>query len=96
MYLNEEKETVCVFDYVRDSWEVYSCVPRHITKLNKITAPFWEEVTSGKVTAARWRLNSSQVRFALERTSKPTKEQREAASIRMKQLHQKRVLEDTL
>lgn len=40
---NEVKETTCVYDYIDDEWTVYSCVPKHITKLNKFATPYWIE-----------------------------------------------------
>ncbi|WP_238652340.1 hypothetical protein [Paenibacillus piscarius] len=95
MYSNEEKETTAVFDYVSNSWEVYSCVPRHMSKLRKIIAPHWEETTDGKVTAAKFRLSGKQVSFVMGRTSTLTEEQRGAISSRMKGLHQKRNQEVT-
>ncbi|MGF9821428.1 hypothetical protein [Brevibacillus agri] len=89
-YTSEEKETVCVFDYIDGIWDVYSCVPRHMTKLRKIAEPYWEEKHGNRVTAARWKLKGNQVRFAAEIVSKMTPEQREASRARMKELHQKR------
>ncbi|MEK5641930.1 hypothetical protein BK138_08560 [Paenibacillus rhizosphaerae] len=81
-YTNEERETVCVYDHVDNKWDVYTCVQKHLTKLNKIATPYWEEKDgeSGRVTAGRWKLNSSQVRFAVERQF--TDEQRAAMSER--------------
>lgn len=35
-YSSEERETVCVYDKIDDRWDVYSCVQKHMTKLNKI------------------------------------------------------------
>lgn len=32
----EEQETVCVYDYELDSWSLYTCVRKHITRLTKI------------------------------------------------------------
>ncbi|MFC8688762.1 hypothetical protein [Brevibacillus porteri] len=89
-YTNEEKETVCVFDYIDGVWDVYSCVPRHITKLQKIAEPYWEERYGDRVTAARWKLKGNQVRFAVEIVSKMTPEQKEASRLRMKQMREKR------
>jgi len=87
---NEEKETTCVYDFVEDSWTVYSCVPRHITKLRKVAGePFWTDKDGERITAAKWKLKGNQVRFALGAARNITEEQRQAASIRMKQLHQK-------
>ncbi|MED4754611.1 hypothetical protein [Brevibacillus choshinensis] len=88
-YTNEEKETVCVFDYIDGVWDVYSCVPRHMTKLRKIAEPYWEEKHGDRVTAAKWKLKGNQVRFAVEIVSKMTPEQKEASRSRMKQLHEK-------
>lgn len=93
MYTAEEKETICLFDFISNTWEVYSCVPRHMTRIRKIADPFWEEKTDGKVTAAKWKLSSSQVRFATERVTKMSDEQKEARSLRMQQYHQNRNLE---
>lgn len=89
-YTKEEKETVCVFDYIDGVWDVYSCVPRHVTKLRKIAEPFWEEKDGDRIIAARWKLKGNQVRFAVEIVSKMTPEQKEASSSRMKQLREKR------
>jgi len=63
---NEEKETSAVYDYQADAWNVYSCVPRHMSKLMKIASPYWEEKDGNRVTAAKWRLKGKQVRFAME------------------------------
>ncbi|PYI54494.1 hypothetical protein [Paenibacillus flagellatus] len=89
-YSAEEKETTCVYDYIDDQWTVYSCVPRHITKLRKIAEPCWEEKNGDRVTAAKWKLRGNQVRFAVEIVSKMTPEQREASRSRMLQRHEKR------
>lgn len=89
-YTSEEKETICVFDYIDGTWDVYSCVPRHMTKLRKIAEPYWQEKHGDRVTAARWKLKGNQVRFAAEIVSKMTPEQKEASRSRMKQYHQKR------
>lgn len=68
-YPNEEKETSCVFDYTTKEWDVYTCVPRHITKMLKSCGePYWteEEINSKgeqRIIAAKWKLASSQVRF---------------------------------
>ncbi|PQP89678.1 hypothetical protein [Paenibacillus sp. AR247] len=79
-YTNEERETVCVYDHIDNSWYVYTCVPKHLTKLNKIAMPYWEEKDGDRVTAAKWKLNEKQVRFAMER--KISEEQRAAMSER--------------
>lgn len=75
-YSIEEQETVCVYDRVDNVWIVYSCYLRHINKLNKIVAPYWEEKEGDRVIAGKWKLTGSQVRFAME--TKLTDEQREA------------------
>ncbi|WGV58378.1 hypothetical protein QIH01_23295 [Brevibacillus brevis] len=89
-YTNEEKETVCVYGNVEGIWDVYSCVPRHMTKLRKIAEPYWEEKQGDRVTAARWKLKGNQVRFAVEIVSKMTPEQKEASRSRMKQMRENR------
>lgn len=95
MYASEERETTAVYDHVSNTWLIYTCVPRHMTKLRKIADPVWEEITEGKVTAAKWKLKGSQVIFANERVSKMTPEQKEAARLRMKERQTKRDLEVT-
>lgn len=65
-YPNEEKETTCVYDYELDEWNIYTCVPKHLTKLRKIAAPYWQEEEGGRVIAAKWKLKEKQVRFANE------------------------------
>lgn len=89
-YSAEEKETTCLYDYLADEWTVYTCVPRHMTKLRKIAEPIWEEKDGDRVTAAKWRLKGNQVRFSVEIVSKMTPEQRKEAKARMQRLHAKR------
>lgn len=89
-YTNEERETVCVYDYIDNVWDVYACVQKHMTKLNRIAEPYWVEKQDGKITAAKWKLKGSQVRFAMESVSKMTDEQREASRQRMLDRHAKR------
>jgi hypothetical protein len=91
VYSNEEKETVCVYDYLDDVWEVYSCVPRHMTKLKKIAGePYWKEEApsvngSKRLIAGKWKLKGNQVRFALGSTRTFTEEQKQAARERLMQ-----------
>ena len=84
-YTNEERETICRYDSIDDNWDVYTCVQRHMTKLYKIAQPYWEEKTDGsdRVTAAKWKLNGNQVRFAVERQY--TDEQRAAMAERARE-----------
>lgn len=84
-YTNEERETICRYDYIDDNWDVYTCVQKHMTKLYKIAQPYWEEKAEGsdRVTAAKWKLNGNQVRFAVERQY--TDEQRAAMAERARQ-----------
>ncbi|MNK84427.1 hypothetical protein D3C87_1042750 [compost metagenome] len=89
-YSAEERETTCVYDYIKGTWTIYTCVPTHMTKLRKIAEPIWEEKDDDRVTAAKWVLKSNQVRFAQETVSKMTDEQKQAASLRLQQYHQKR------
>ena len=68
-YANSEKETTCVYDYETKEWTIYSCVPRHMTKLGKIGEPYWKEEEPDKdgkprMIAGKWKLKSNQVRFA--------------------------------
>ena len=35
-YSNEDKETSLAFDYISETWEVWSTVPRHIRKLYEL------------------------------------------------------------
>lgn len=36
MYPKEEREAVCVYEEETDTWSLYTCVRRHITRLQKI------------------------------------------------------------
>lgn len=68
-YSNDEKETSCVYDYMTKEWNVYTCVPTHLTKLCKISEPYWKEEEpdskgNPRIVAGKWRLSKSQVRFA--------------------------------
>lgn len=68
-YSNVEQETTCVFDNITKEWNVYSCVRKHMTRLCKIADPYWKEEepdTYGnpRMIAGKWRLKTSQVRFA--------------------------------
>ncbi|SDJ61308.1 hypothetical protein [Paenibacillus naphthalenovorans] len=80
---NEEKETTCIYDYTSKEWIVYTCVPRHITKLMKSCGePFWkeeEENSKGesRIVSGKWKLQSSQVRFYGPYTPKEDDEQDE-------------------
>lgn len=86
-YPNEEKETTCVFDYTDNKWEVYSCVPRHITRLSKIAEPYWTEKDGDRVTAAKWKLKGTQVRFAMEKEKRVlTEEQKEVLRERVRNM----------
>lgn len=82
-YTSEERETVCTYDNVSGAWTVYTSVQKHITKLNKIAKPYWEEKEGDRVTAAKWKLNGNQVRFAMERQI--SDEQRAAMAERARQ-----------
>jgi hypothetical protein len=88
MYSAEEKETVCVYDYIEDLWDVYTCVQRHMTKLRKIAEPYWEEKVGDRVTAAKWKLKGNQLRFAASVVM--TEEQKKAARERGRRLHKHR------
>lgn len=92
MYTKEEKETVCVYDFINNTWDIYSCVPRHITKLRKIAEPYWEEKGGNRVIAAKWKLNGNQVRFAIASVSKMTPDQKEAARDRMRRYQENRIV----
>jgi hypothetical protein len=89
-YSAEERETTCLYDYIDGSWTIYTCVPTHMTKLRKIADPIWEEKDGDRVTAAKWLLKGNQVRFTQEVVSKMTDEQKQAASLRLKEYNQKR------
>jgi thiamine pyrophosphokinase len=92
MYTNEEKESTCVYDYIDDEWNIYSCVPKHITKLRKTAGvPYWVEETMNdngetRIVAAKWKVKGNQVRFASPITSRVTEAQRVAATENMRHL----------
>jgi hypothetical protein len=66
-----------------------------MTKLRKVAGePYWKEeaeVEAGepRLIAGKWKLKSNQIRFALGTGRSMTDEQRQAASERMKRIHQK-------
>lgn len=86
MYSAEEKETTCIYDFIDDCWNVYSCVPRHITKLLKVAGePYWtEKGKGGRLTAAKWRVQGNQVRFFSPATIGATEAQRAASIANLK------------
>jgi hypothetical protein len=86
-YFNEEQETVCVYDKIDDAWDVYTCVQKHMTKLFKISVPYWVEKENDRVIAARWKLKSKQIRFAMEIVL--SDEQKEARRENARHLHQR-------
>lgn len=92
-YTRTEMETTCVYSHDTGKWIVYTCVPGHIKRLNKIAGePTWkeEEVSSNgemRTIAAKWELDSKQVRFAAPNSRQMTEEQKAAAAERMRQLH---------
>ncbi|TDL50915.1 hypothetical protein E2R60_20415 [Paenibacillus dendritiformis] len=92
-YTRSEMETTCVYSHDTGKWSVYTCVPAHITRLTKIAGePTWKEEepsTNGEMRtiAAKWELDSKQVRFASPNSRQMTEEQKAAAAERMRQLH---------
>jgi len=68
-YTRSEMETTCVYDHITKTWNVYTSVPTHITKLSKIADPYWKEEEpdvygNPRMIAGKWQLSKSQVRFA--------------------------------
>jgi len=68
-YSRDEYETTCNYDYLTKTWDVYTSVPTHITKLSKMSEPYWKEEEpdvhgNPRMIAGKWRLSKSQVRFA--------------------------------
>lgn len=90
VYSSEEKETSCLYDYINEQWNVYSSVPVHIRKLIKIAKPYWEEREGKRIIAAKWSLNSNQVRFAMATVAKMSDELKKAAKLRMQSQHRNR------
>jgi hypothetical protein len=83
-YADQEKETTCVYDYATKEWNIYTCVPTHMTKLSKIAEPYWKEEEmnskgSPRMIAGKWRLQKSQVRFAkiIERLAEDDEDENE-------------------
>lgn len=88
-YSAEEKETTATYDFASDTWIVYSCNPRHLSKLRKIADPIWEEKDGERVTACKWSLRGNQVRFTKEITTKLTAEQKVEQKLRLQSARQK-------
>lgn len=86
-YMRAEMETTCVYDHELGEWLVYTCVPTHITKLNKIAAPIWKEEEpdvngNPRMIAGKWKLGSKGVRFSKPRSM--SEEKKKALAERMR------------
>ncbi len=58
-----ERETTCICNDEINQWEVYTCQPKIMTKLNKVAEPIWTHVEDGRIVAARYLLDYGQVSF---------------------------------
>lgn len=71
-YSREEMETTCIYDYQENSWIVYSCVQKHMTKLLRIAGePYWSETEGDRLIAGKWQLQGTNVRFAKKSAGNP-------------------------
>lgn len=76
-----EQETICNYDYMEDSWSIYTNVRKHITRLSKVIGEERFDMISrssdGRITEVHIDgLKHSQVSFRKE--SKPMSEERKA------------------
>ncbi|WLR44525.1 hypothetical protein LC087_19350 (plasmid) [Bacillus carboniphilus] len=82
-YSRKEQETVLVYETETDQWTVYSTVPKHIRKLEKITdITITEYDERNNPAAAKGTLTAKQVSMKKERVM--SEEQRQAAAERMR------------
>ncbi|WEG13971.1 hypothetical protein PU629_06280 [Pullulanibacillus sp. KACC 23026] len=82
-YSKEEQETTLVFNNEDRTWSVYSTVPKHIRKLQKITQIKCQEVQDGKILAVKATLSEKQV--SMKKEIVWSEERKNAASKRLKQ-----------
>jgi len=81
-YPRDEQETTLVYEAVTNEWMVYSTVPRHISRLKKITqVTELEHDDNGRIKAVKAKLSAKQVSMVSERVL--TKQQKEEAQRRM-------------
>lgn len=95
LYTSEEQETICNYDRHTNTWSVYTCVAKHITKLTKLYGdPDWfqySEDGNERIIAAKWEgLKSSQVSFRKESKRVMTDEQKENAAERLRLAREKK------
>lgn len=74
-YAKSEQETVLVYDYEKNVWEVYSTVPKHIRKLMSIGDMKIKESENDRPIAVQGKLSDKQVSMKKIRVlSEETKE----------------------
>lgn len=78
-YSFDEQETTLVFDYLLGKWSVYSSVPKHIRRLEKLCDLTILESENGKPIAVKGVLAEKQVsmRKAIELTDEQKQQRRE-------------------
>lgn len=97
-YSNEEKETSLSFDYISETWEVWSTVPRHIKKLYELCSNKNEIENGAKIKMIEYDKASKDKRMILINCTLPfetnisfvkkrvlTKEQREQRAKTLKE-----------
>jgi len=91
-YSREEQETTLVFDGLTGEWDVYSTVPKHIRKLQRLTTLTVLETEADGITpkAVRGKLTEKQV--VMKKVPVLTEEQRQANVERGRKLAEKRRL----
>lgn len=83
-YTKSEQETVLVFDYEENVWNVYSTVPKHIRKLMNIGDMVIKEEEEGRPISISGILSEKQVSMKKPRVF--TEEQKEELKLRGKVL----------
>lgn len=84
-YSREEQETTLVFDNSTGEWSVYSSVPKHIRKLDKLCDLEIIESENGKPIAVKGKLTEKMVSMKKETNRVMSEEQRQLAAERLKQ-----------
>lgn len=65
-YSREEMETTCNYDYVNGEWDIYTTVPKHITKLLKQygdKVEVLEKIDGGREVAVRVTIQEDIITF---------------------------------
>lgn len=89
-YTVQETETVINLCYGENLWDIYTSIPRHVTKFRKLAVKWGAEVKEIHVGGIRVKLPLKAVTFKAPSNRKMTEEQKEAARLRFQRMWEKR------